>query len=353
MQEEFLKQTLKSLQARLTHIHQGFYPKEILENLGKAGAYSSFLEQKELGLKNALQSIQEVSKVCGNTGFCVWCQNALAWYLLHSQNKELFAKASLGEILGGTGLSNPIKSFVKIESIKIKATKVSKGYILNGTLPWVSNLDYGHYFGVIAKEKENYIFGIAHCAIDKLQLQENVHFIGLEGSGTFAVVFKDYFLEDALVISHSFNLVSQKIMPGFVLMQVGIALGLLENAIEILEKFKDSKNGINTYLSYGNLQSLAWIKQQKEMIQQEAYYLAKTPYGVNDNFFYDILRLKSKGAELLLEVAQLAMLSAGTKGYLKDSNVSKLLIESYFAAIVTPSIKHINKILAKAKTKAT
>lgn len=42
MQEEFLKQTLKSLQARLTHIHQGFYPKEILENLGKAGAYSSF-----------------------------------------------------------------------------------------------------------------------------------------------------------------------------------------------------------------------------------------------------------------------------------------------------------------------
>ncbi|MCI5967989.1 acyl-CoA dehydrogenase family protein, partial [Helicobacter sp.] len=288
MQNSLLEQTLRSLQARLTHIHQGFYPKEILENLGKAGTYASFLEQKEFGLENALQSICAVSKVCGNTGFCVWCQNALAWYLFHSENKELFIKASLGEILGGTGLSNPIKSFAQIESIKIKAVKVAGGYVLNGTLPWVSNLDYGHYFGVIAKEEENYIFGIAHCAIDKLELQENVHFIGLEGSGTFAVVFKDYFLEEALVISHSFSAISQKIMPGFVLMQAGIALGLLENAIEILEKLKDSKNGINAYLSYGNLQNVLKVKEQHKTIQQEALRLAKTPYDAREDFFYAI-----------------------------------------------------------------
>ncbi|TLD81414.1 acyl-CoA dehydrogenase [Helicobacter sp. MIT 11-5569] len=347
MQTALLEQTLRSLQARLTHIHQGFYPKEILENLGKSGTYASFLEQKELGLEQAIQSIYAVSKVCGNTGFCVWCQNALAWYLLHSDNKKLFEKASLGEVLGGTGLSNPIKSFARIESVKIKAVKVSGGYVLNGTLPWVSNLDYGHYFGVIAQENENFIFGIVHCVVDKLELQEDVHFIGLEGSGTFAVVLKDYFLEDALVISHSFNAVSQKIMPGFVLMQSGIVLGLLENAIAVLEKYQDSKNGINAYLPYGNLQNIAEIKEQRDKIQQEALYLAKTPYDESESFFHKILELKSKGATLLLEVAQIAMLSAGTKGYLKDSNVSKLLVESYFAAIVTPSLKHINKILGK------
>lgn len=109
-----VKVILESDATKLAETNQGFYPKEILKNLGEAGAYASFLEEKEFGLENAIQSIYAVSKVCGNTGFCVWCQNALAWYLLHSDNKELFTEVSLGRVLGGTGLSNPIKAFAKI-----------------------------------------------------------------------------------------------------------------------------------------------------------------------------------------------------------------------------------------------
>lgn len=344
MQAALLEQTLRSLQAQKVRIHQGFYPKEILENLGKAGAYASFLEHKEFGVKDALESIYAVSRVCGNTGFCVWCQNALTWYLLHSKNVELFTQASLGEILGGTGLSNPIKSFAQIESIKLKALRVDGGYILNGTLPWVSNLGDGHYFGVIAKEGENFVFGIACCS--GLELQENAHFIGLEGSGTFAVVFEEYFLADAFVISPTFPLLAKKIMPGFVLMQLGIILGLLEQAIEILENHQDSKNGINAYLPYGNLQSIPALNAQKEHVYQEALELAATPYAESESFFKRVLSLKASSVQTLLQSAQLVMLSTGTKGYFKDSLASKLLVETYFMAIVTPSLKHINKMLS-------
>jgi hypothetical protein len=42
--------------------------------------------------------------------------------------------------LGGTALSNPMKSFAQIESLLLKATPVDGGYVVNGTLPWVSNL---------------------------------------------------------------------------------------------------------------------------------------------------------------------------------------------------------------------
>jgi alkylation response protein AidB-like acyl-CoA dehydrogenase len=45
-----------------------------------------------------------------------------------------------GETLGGTGMSNPMKSFAQIESLLLKATPVDGGYRINGTLPWVSNL---------------------------------------------------------------------------------------------------------------------------------------------------------------------------------------------------------------------
>ena len=45
-----------------------------------------------------------------------------------------------GKILGGTGLSNPMKSFFGIEKLKLKGRKVDGGYVVRGALPWVSNL---------------------------------------------------------------------------------------------------------------------------------------------------------------------------------------------------------------------
>ena len=45
--------------------------------------------------------------------------------------------------LGGTGLSNPMKSFFGIEKLKLKGRKVDGGYVVRGALPWVSNLGAG------------------------------------------------------------------------------------------------------------------------------------------------------------------------------------------------------------------
>jgi len=63
---------------------------------------------------------------------------------------ERLARHVRGETLGGTGLSNPMKSFAQIEALLLKATPVEGGYLVNGTLPWVSNLAPDHYFGAIA-----------------------------------------------------------------------------------------------------------------------------------------------------------------------------------------------------------
>ena len=163
-----LESILKTLKTQTSQIHKGQYPKEILQDLGKVGLYAN-VNNLDDGLYKAIEGVIEVSKICGNTGFCVWCQDILVWYLKHSKlEKTLLEKAIKGDILGGTGLSNPIKSFAKIESIKLKAQKVQGGFILNGILPYVSNIDYGHYFGVIAAIKDesmdsNFVMGLILC----------------------------------------------------------------------------------------------------------------------------------------------------------------------------------------------
>lgn len=339
------QEILENLKSQTTQIHKGTYPQAILKDLGKAGLYANFFEQKEKGLWDSVLAIYEVSKVCGNSGFCVWCQYALAWYLLNSSNydEELFKKVSCGEILGGTGLSNPVKSFAGIESIKLSAKRVEGGFIVNGTLPWVSNIEENHFFGAIAKieDEDDFVMGIIEAASDKVVLKENVHFIGLEGSATKSCALKDYFLAESRVVADPWSSLSAKIIPGFVLLQGGIALGLLDASLEVIENEKDSKGGINAFLPF----SLKDAKEQRDELANRAQTLAQTPYDTSKEYFHNILKLKFDFAKLLLKASQAAMLATGTKGYLIDSKASKIWIESNFVAIVTPSMKHINKIL--------
>src|SRR6186713_2840516 len=135
------------------------YPDAVLRRLGQAGAWGS--HQPENGaadLRCAIQSIAAIGEVCGASAFMAWCQNTLVWYASNSDNPALAAKFAgkfaSGDILGGTGLSNPMKSFFGIEKLKLKGRKVEGGYVVRGALPWVSNLGSDHFFGTIFERED-------------------------------------------------------------------------------------------------------------------------------------------------------------------------------------------------------
>src|SRR5579863_9753386 len=136
------------------------YPEELLQRLGDVGAWASHLPKNGAAdLRCAIQSIAALGEVCGATAFMAWCQNTLVWYAANSSNPKLTArfgdKFATGQILGGTGLSNPMKSFFGIEKFKLKGRKVDGGYVVRGVLPWVSNLGPGHFFGTIFEREDD------------------------------------------------------------------------------------------------------------------------------------------------------------------------------------------------------
>lgn len=336
-----LENTLKELKAQLKKIHNGYYPKDILLSLGKDGLYKDFLKDKEEGLTQVIKNIAKISKVCGNTGFCVWCQEALLWYLLNTKKdslKDIFQALSCGEILGGTGLSNPIKAFAGIENHKMSATKTKGGVLLNGTLPWVSNISHSHYFASIVECEKEFMLVLIHCD-ERVKLTQSTEFCALDGSGTLSISLKDYFLEEKFILATNALEVLPKILPGFVLLQCAIALGLIECALEEASKTQKDKNGINAYLP----NSIEEMNEAKDRLCERLFILAKEP---KEHIFKQCLQLKLDFIDLALKASNHCMLSLGTKGYMKDSLGSKLLLETYFVAIVTPSSKHIYKLLS-------
>ena len=71
------------LAAQAAAIDRGTYPEEVLRQLGAAGAYRAHLEDAAgaVDFGAAIGAIAEVSRVCGATGFMVWCHAVCGIYM--------------------------------------------------------------------------------------------------------------------------------------------------------------------------------------------------------------------------------------------------------------------------------
>src|SRR3954452_13921877 len=189
----------KNLAPQALAIDEGtVYPDELLRRLGDVGAWGS--HQPENGaadLRCAIQSIAALGEVCGATAFMAWCQNTLVWYVANSTNMQLAQRFgdcfSSGRRLGGTGLSNPMKTFFGIEKFKLKGRKVEGGYIVKGSLPWVSNLGADHFFGTIFEREDEpgIVMFLADCSNPAITLKPCKPFLAMDGTGTYSVQFRD------------------------------------------------------------------------------------------------------------------------------------------------------------------
>lgn len=335
---------------------KGEYPAQIMHQLGAADAFAHAVspdyQGSGKGLRAAVQSIEEISKDCLSTGFIAWCQVACTWYLQNTENQQLRAnllpKIARGETLAGTGLSNPVKHFSDIEKIALTAKPVEGGYVINGMLPWVSNLGPGHHFGIAAKlaDSDDYMMAIVSDELEGMSLRCNAHFIALEGTGTYSCLFRDAFVPDEWVLAAPCEEYVACIRPGFVLTQVGMGLGLTASCIELMERSNRRLGHVNQFLDDQAGDLTADLQVARQHTYQLADQLNQCTGIAEPQLTREIIQARITAAELSLRSSQAAMLHAGARAYVHGSPAERKLREAYFVAIVTPALKHLKKMLS-------
>jgi alkylation response protein AidB-like acyl-CoA dehydrogenase len=342
------------LAGRAYAIDRGAYPADLLQQLAAAGAMSAHLDKADgtpgdYGL--AILAMAEAAKVCGATGFMMWCQCVAGLYMQASGNPgltgERLARHVRGETLGGTGLSNPMKSFAQIEALLLKATPVDGGYIVNGTLPWVSNLAPDHYFGAIASvptdSAARELMFMLRCDAPGVTLKTCPEFSGMEGTGTFSVQCKDLFVGADDIVADPAKPTIARIRGGFVLLQCGIAAGIIQGAIDSMWAVEAQLGHVNQFLE----DRPADLQAEFDALAGRILKLAETPFDTSTDYFIDVLDARAHGAELCLRAANSALMHQGARGYLMGSEVQRRVREAQFVAIVTPAIKHLRKEIAR------
>jgi alkylation response protein AidB-like acyl-CoA dehydrogenase len=333
-------------------IDAGQYPEAVLRAFGAAGAYATHLPNAGTGsadLSTAIAAMAAAGEHCLSTAFCMWCQDALAWYVFASDNaplKDAIGRgAARGEVLGGTGLSNPMKTFFGIETMRLKARRVAGGFAVRGALPWVSNLGPDHYFGAVFEiedEPRRFVMAIVPCAAAGVTLVGDHKFVALDGTRTFGVQFRDVFIPDRNVLADPIEAYLKRIRAGFVLLQAGMAIGLIRGCIDLMRQMRTSLAHVNKYLE---MQPEDFAEQLSD-IESTVEQLAATPFEPDPAYWRQVIETRLAAGEASVAAAHAAMLHCGARGYVSTGAAQRRLRESYFVAIVTPATKQLRKMLA-------
>jgi alkylation response protein AidB-like acyl-CoA dehydrogenase len=351
--DEVASMARKDLAPLAAAIDEGaIYPADLLRRLGGVGAWGSHRpDNGAADLRCAIQSISALGEVCGATAFMAWCQNTLVWYAANSDNPALAAGfadgVATGRILGGTGLSNPMKTFFGIEKLKLKGRKVEGGYVVRGALPWVSNLGPDHFFGTIFEIEDRpgeIVMFLADCSDPAITLQPCKPFLAMDGTGTYGVQFRDAFVPDTLILAEPAGPFVKKIRAGFILLQAGMALGLIKDCIAIMDEVATPLGHINRYLP----QQPTDFRELAADLESATMALARDPFNADDDYWRRVVALRLEAGDASVAAAHAAMLHCGARGYLKSHRAQRRLREAYFVAIVTPATKQLRKMLQDA-----
>ena len=178
--------------------------------------------------------------------------------------------------MGGTGLSNPMKSLSGIESFKLRGRRVPGGYEVSGVLPWVSNLGDGHLFGTVFEDADDAghrVMAMIRCGQPGVSLKQNAHFVALEGTGTYSVLFRRAFIADGQLLADPLGDMVRRIKAGFILLQTGMGLGVTQACVDLMREANVTHGHSNKYLP----RQADHFADDLAMLRQEIARLAETP----------------------------------------------------------------------------
>jgi alkylation response protein AidB-like acyl-CoA dehydrogenase len=182
---------------------------------------------------------------------------------------------------------------------------------------------------------------LADCSDPAITLQPCKPFLAMDGTGTYGVQFRDVFVPNDLILAEAAGQFVKRIRAGFILLQAGMAIGLIRDCIAIMNEVGGSLGHVNRYLP----QQPANLQRLLSDLESETMELARDALNDDDSYWRRVLELRLHLGEASVAAAHAAMLHCGARGYLKSHRVQRRLREAYFVAIVTPATKQLRKML--------
>ena len=293
-------------------------------------------------LHDAAWAIAEVAKQSLSAAFMLWAQRCFISYLLLHPNAPLSATllrdAVQGRIAGATGLSNAIKFVGGVEGLQITASPTNQGWLLDGHLPWVSNLHTKQFYVIVAAERHEHtpaVFVLHHDDAG-LQRHPDLALHCIQGSNTASISLEQCAIPAERLIAESALDFIQTVRPQFLTLQSALSTGV---ALRCLEQV----------LAHRRLSA----EQRAQALEQKNRIVAiqsKMCSGSDDGIFLHepaaLFALRIELAQHCQTASLLELQTEGGASFLQGlrDHTQRRLREALFLPMVSPSISQLQAV---------
>ncbi|WP_257250469.1 acyl-CoA dehydrogenase family protein [Burkholderia cepacia] len=302
-------------------------------------------------IADAIDTVAAVAQRSLTAAFVLWGHRTFIEYVLQSDNDALRARWLTplldGEVAGATGLSNAMKYLSDIEPLQMHAARSGNAFVLNGSLPWITNLRREGFIAAAAFDHDDgtppSVFAIPHDARG-VERSDDLDLIGLRASNTAALRVSDTVLDESYRLAADAPAWLARVRPAFLGLQCGMSIGLARRALlATLDASAPSRASLG-----------AEIRELETTLADQAAQLKR---GVLDGTFFrspaTMFELRIALVETVSQAVSLEVQATGGRGYLRgQSGSARRVREASFIPIVTPSLVQLKSQLARHRRAA-
>ncbi len=340
----------KEIQPRIKESDEkGEWPEELTTQLGEMGLLGIIIppEFSGAGYSNVdyVIILEEISKKDPSVGLVVathnsLCSNHINLFGDEEQKKKYLTRLASGQTLGAWSLTEP-EAGSDASSLKTKAVKDGKQWILNGTKRFITNGSFAEIHVVMAAtDSEKGRKGISAFILEKgmegFSVGKKEDKLGIRSADTSELIFEDVRVPEENMLGNEGEGYRQAmtILDGGRVSIAGFSLGIAAGALE--ESLKYAKERVQFNQPIVNFQAIQWMLADGFTELEAARLLTYKAAFLEDQgkkIPKESAMAKLFASELAVKASSMAVQIFGGYGFTKDYPVEKFYRDSKLATI--------------------
>ena len=326
------------------------FPKKLFtDHFGPAGMLGVFVPEEYggagLGYHEYVDTIVEVSRICGSIGLSVAAHNSLCtghinYFGNHEQKKRWLPKLANGEWLGAWALTEPNTGSDAMR-MKCTAKKDGKDWVINGTKCWITHGISSDVMVVIVRTGELLDSkGMTAFVVERgapgLKAGKKENKLGMRASETAEVIFEDCRIPEENVlgeVGQGFHQ-AMKVLDGGRISIAALSLGIAKGAFDASVKYAKERQQFGQPIA--NFQGISFkladmatrIEAAELLIRQ-----ASDMKNAGKKMTKESAMAKYYASEVAVYCGNEAVQIFGGYGYTKDFPVEKFFRDSKLCTI--------------------
>jgi alkylation response protein AidB-like acyl-CoA dehydrogenase len=296
------------------------------------------LSDSTLPIAAQAEIIHDLASKCVSSAFVTWSHRMTTEYIDRWASDEVknrfLSELRKGKRVGSTALATALADKSGKELLPITFEEIDGEFVINGLIPWASNLyeDTVVVFAARNETTEERVIFASVLSAPGTTVKAAAELLGLNATAAGTVKFEGLRLPSANVLSRDVNYFLGQMRPRFLVLQTAFCLGLTKASLDAIATAPSAAPFAEDIARFTAEYNRLADEQTRLSAALESY-----PAPGNGHAPIDYLKLRLGAAELAQATTRVELATIGGRGYYSASDTSRRIRESLFLSVQAPT----------------